>query len=256
MKPANRSRALRLGLAAVLCAASIVFGAGAPNPKAGPDLDRVVRLWAAATGGGLDRMRALRSVRMTGRITFRDQAPSPIEVEVARPGRILTRVTFPAGSWIQVWDGHDGWTISPFAAKPEPTPMTAEQRRNAPEQADLDGPLVDPEKKGIRLALEGRAVVDGKDAWRIRVTRPDGVVRYVDIDAATSLKLRWEGELGEGENRKMNASLFSDYRPVAGYAFPFRIVSGVLGGPSAQEIVFDRIEVDPAIPDSDFERPR
>jgi outer membrane lipoprotein-sorting protein len=201
-------------------------------------------------------MRALRSVRMTGRITFRGQSPRPFEVELARPGKIRTRVTFPAGAWIQVWDGKDGWTISPFAGDREPAPMTAEQRRNAPEQADLEGSLVDPEKKGLRLTFEGKVVVDGKDAWRIRVTRPDGVVRYVDIDAATSLKLRWEGELGEGENRKMNASLFSDYRTVGGYAFPFRIVSGVLGGPSAQEIAFDRVEVDPAIPDSDFERPR
>jgi outer membrane lipoprotein-sorting protein len=262
----TRSRLRRRALAfsalsaAALSAAALCFaGAGTPKPPAGggseTDLERVVRLWAAATGG-LDRIRAVRSVRMTGRVTFSGDAPHPIVVEVARPGRIRTEVTFPARPWIQVFDGRQGWTRSPFTKTPEAQPMTSEQLANAPEQADLEGPLVDSARKGIRLAFEGRESVDGRDAWRIRVTRRDGVVRFLDIDATTSLKVRWEGELGAGESRRMNASLFSDYRAVDGLTFPFRIVSGISGGDVGQEIVFDRIEVDPAIPDSDFRPPR
>jgi hypothetical protein len=230
----------------------LLAGAGTEKPSSGSgtELDRVVRLWAAATGG-VDQIRAIRSVRMTGRIAFGSDAPLPITVEVARPGKIRTEVRFPEGSWIQVYDGREGWTISPFSKGP-PQPMTPEQIANAPEQADIDGPLVDPARKGIRLALEGKESVDGKDAWRIRVTRADGVVRHLDLDVSTSLKVRWEGDLGEGSDRKTNASLFSDYRSVRGLSFPFRIVSGVKGGPVGQEIVFEKIDVDPPIPDSDF----
>jgi len=255
------ARVRRLAAGGILAfAAAVLAGAvpakAPPAPaNADPELDRVVRLWAAATGG-LERLRALRSVRMTGRITFAGDSPHAMTVEVARPGRIRTEVAFPSGAWIQVFDGRRGWTISPFANSREPRPMSAEQVRNAPEQADIDGPLVDSARKGIRLALEGKESVDGKDAWRVRVTRADGVVRYLDLDAATSLKIRWEGELGEGAERKLNASLFSDYRAVDGLSFPFRIVSGVAGGEIGQEIVFDRIEVDPAIPDSDFAPPK
>jgi hypothetical protein len=248
-------------------AASVVLVASflsAPRPAAaskspvtpeGMTIEKLVRL-AVAASGGAERIRALRSLRMTGRIAFTGGATVPIAVELARPARVRTEMTFPAGAWIQAFDGRNGWTVSPFAKVPGPAPMTAEQRRSAAEQADLEGPLVDPEKKGIRLALEGKVVVDGKDAWRLRVDRPGGAVRYLDLDAATSLKVRWEGELGEGEERSMNASLFSDYRPVEGFAFPFRIESGPLGGTPAQEIVFEKIEVNPAIPDSDFEPPK
>lgn len=254
-----------IGLVPPRLAASVVLVASvlsAPRPAAaskspvtseGMTLEKVVRL-AVAASGGAERIHALRSLRMTGRITFTDGATVPIAVELARPGRVRTRMTFPAGAWIQAFDGRNGWTISPFAKGPGPAPMTGEELRNAAEQADLEGPLVDPKKKGIRLALEGKVVVDGKDAWRIRIDRPDGAVRYLDLDAATSLKARWEGDLGE--KRKTNASLYSDYRSVEGFAFPFRIVSGPLGGTPAQEIVFEKIEVNPAIPDSDFERPR
>ena len=255
------ARVRRLAAGGILAfAAAVVAGAApaktAPAPaNAEPELDRVVRLWAAATGG-LKRLRALRSVRMSGQITFAGDSPHAMTVEIARPGKIRTEITFPAGAWIQVFDGRRGWTISPVAKTRAPQPMSAEQARNAPEQADIDGPLVDSAQKGIRLALEGKEMVDGKDAWRIRVTRADGVVRHLDLDAATSLKIRWEGELGEGPERKLNVSVFSDYRTVEGLSFPFRIVSGIAGGEIRQEIVFDRIEVDPAIPDSDFAPPK
>ncbi|HET9794648.1 MAG TPA: hypothetical protein VFS34_09315 [Thermoanaerobaculia bacterium] len=230
-------------------------GAKPPSNAGGADLDRIVRLWAAATGG-LERLRALRSVRMTGRITVGSDPPHPITVEIARPGKIRTEVRFPEGAWVQVFDGSRGWTISPSPTHREALPMTPEQAASAPEQADIDGPLVDSARKGIRLALEGKTTVGGKEAWRIRVTRPDGVVRYLDIDGTTSLKVRWLGELGEGSNRQMNASVFLDYRSVGGLSFPFRIVSGIAGGAVNQEIDFDRIEVNPTIPESDFSRPR
>jgi len=245
----------KAAVVAMLAAACIaVPGRAAVDASARADLDRVVRLWAAAIGG-LDHIRALRAVRMSGRITLGGE-PHAFAVEVARPGRIRTEVTFPQGVWIQVFDGKHGWTVSPLDKSPAPTPMTADQERNAPEQADIEGPLVDSAKKGIQLALEGKEKVDGRDAWRIRVTRGDGVVRYLDLDAATSLKVRWQGELGEGAERKMNASLFSDYRTVGGLSFPFRIVSGIAGEEPSQEIVFEKIEVNPAIPESAFAPPK
>ena len=232
------------------------MGAATPaRPAPDADLDRIVRLWAAATGG-LDRIRAIRALRMSGQITFSGKPPCPITVELARPGKIRTQVAFSAGNWIQIFDGRQGWIVTPFGMPPGTRPMSADEAANAPEQADFEGPLVDSARKGIRLALEGKVKVDGRDAWRIRVTRRDGAVRWLDLDAATSLRVGWEGELGEGADRKMNASIFSDYRTVAGLAFPFRIASGIARGDITQRIAFDRIEVDPPIPDSDFAPPK
>jgi outer membrane lipoprotein-sorting protein len=246
--PALRRLVASISLTLVAWAAS----GAAPPPKADAELDRVIRLWTAATGG-LDRIRALRTIRMTGQITFGDKPPYPISVELARPGRIRTEVAFPEGRWIQIFDGRNGWIVSPSSGM---RPMSAAELANAPEQADFEGPLVDTAKKGIHLALEGRESVDGRDAWRIRVTRPDGAVRYLDLDATTSFKVRWEGELGEGADRKMNASTFSDYRNVDGVTFPFAIASGIAGGEPGQRIAFDRIEVNPEISDARFSAPR
>jgi hypothetical protein len=43
---------------------------------------------------------------------------------------------------------------------------------------------------------------------------------------------------------------------VSGISFPFRIVSGGVGEPPNQVIVFEKIEVNPAIPESAFEAPK
>jgi outer membrane lipoprotein-sorting protein len=242
----------------MLLLAAAGAAAGAPPPPKGgsrTELDRVVALWAAATGG-IDRIHALTSVRMTGTIAFGETPPAPFTVVVARPGRIRSEVRFPQGVWLQIFDGRKGWVVSPFASSRAPVPMTDEELSNAPEQADIDGPLVDSAKKGIRLALEGKEQVEGRDAWRIRVTRSDGVVRYLDLDTVTSLKVRWEGELGSGAEKKANAASFSGYRSVDGVSFPFRIASGAVGEPPNQVIVFEKIEVNPAIPASAFEPPK
>ena len=241
---------------ALLATTGAALSLRAAAPAASPtELDRIVALWTAATGG-IDRIRALSSVRMSGKIAFGAEPANPFIVEVARPGKIRTQVTFPQGVWLQVFDGRRGWIVSPFAKSAGPVPMSEEELRNAPEQADIDGALVDTAKKGIHLQLEGKEQVDGRDAWRIRVTRGNGAVRYLDLDVATSQKVRWEGELGSGAERKMNRSTFSDYRTVSGLSFPFRIVSGVVGEAPNQEIVFEKIEVNPAIPGSAFESPK
>lgn len=232
-------------------AAAVLLGAAA---AAGSQLDDVVRLWAAAIGG-MKKIHALQSVRMRGTIAFGSDEARPLVVEVERPGRIRTEVQFAEGRFFQVFDGKNGWVGVPFAKDAGVRPMSAQELANAVEQADIEGPLVDSAAKGIALALEGKEKVDGRDAWHIRVTRRDGVSRWLDLDAATSLKVRWEGELGQGAEQKMNVSTFSDYRPVQGITFPFRIVSGALGETPNQTIVFESIEVNPKIDPGDFAQP-
>jgi hypothetical protein len=164
-------------------------------------------------------------------------------------------VTFPQGLWIQVFDGRKGWTRSPFESA-APVPMSWSSCATRLSRRTSTARSSTRRRKGSASRSRGRKRVDGKDVWRIRVTRPDGTVRHLDRDVATSLKVRWEGELGQGPERKVNVSSFSDYRAVNGISFPFRIVSGVAGEKPNQEIVFERIEINPSIPDSAFEAPK
>jgi hypothetical protein len=204
--------------------------------------------------GGAAKLAAVRTERMTGRISFGSEDAVPLVVELKRPGKIRTEVGFAAGTFVQGFDGATGWMIDPSRGG-KPAEMSAEQARNLPEQADMDGPLLRWKERGIRLEVEGKEKVRGLEALRIRVTLANGIVRYMDLDARSFRKVQWQGELGEGDQKRMNESFFTDYRRIGGLRFPFRIESGV-GGRVTQIIVFDRVEVNPPIADSRFEMPR
>lgn len=219
----------------------------------GQSLDEVVDRGIAALGGSA-RLAQVRSERMTGTIQFPPEAPSPLTVEFKRPGKIRTEIEFQKGKFEQIFDGRKGWMLNPFKGTAV-LPMTVEERRNTPEQADIDGPLVDWKKRGLKLSLEGKKRLLEADVWRIRVTYPTGNVRTLDLDAASYLKVRWEGELGEGAHKADNESFFTDYRPIDGIAFPFKIQSGIVGKGTNQIILFEKIEVDSKIDDKRFKRP-
>lgn len=204
--------------------------------------------------GGAAKLAAVRTERMTGRISFGSEDAVPLLVELKRPGKIRTEVGFAAGTFVQGFDGATGWMIDPSRGG-KPAEMSAEQARNLPEQADMDGPLLRWKERDIRLEVLGKEKIRGREALRMRVTLANGIVRYTDLDARNFRKVQWQGELGEGDQKKMNESFFTDYRRIGGLEFPFRIESGV-GGRVTQVIVFDKVEVNPPIADSRFEMPK
>jgi outer membrane lipoprotein-sorting protein len=237
-------RKLQIGLMAL---------ASAALPARGQNMEWFARKGVEALGGA-GKIEAVRSERMTGRIAFGSEAAVPLSVELKRPGKIRTQVEFKAGTFVQGYDGRTGWTIDPSRGG-KLVVLTPEQARNFPEQADMDGPLLGWKRRGIRLEVEGREKVRGIDALKIRVTLANGVVRYLDLDASTYRKVRWQGELGEGDGKQTNESFFADYRKVGGLLFPFRIESGA-GGRVTQTIVFEKVEMNPPIPDSRFSMPK
>lgn len=229
--------------------------AGAPGRADVDDSLEGIIARALAASGGAEKLKAVQAVRMSGRITFGSDPASPFTVELKRPGRIRTEITFPKGLFVQAFDGRTAWAINPWKHEPA-AEMTPAETRDIAEAADMDGPLLDWKTRGMKLELLGREDVEAKPAWKIRVTQASGTVRTLFLDASSHLKVKWEGTLGEGRDATAQESVFSAYRKVDGVPFPFRIRSRARGGGQEQEIVFERVEVNPTIDDSRFLMPR
>ncbi|HEY3742531.1 MAG TPA: hypothetical protein VGL53_21930 [Bryobacteraceae bacterium] len=208
-------------------------------------LDQIISRHLTARGGA-KRIRALRTQVMDGTLAFAPNPGEPFHVEMKRPGKMRQEVTLNHDSFIQITDGHEGWTLR--AGKP-PEPMSAEQLKNLAGSADLDGPLLDYKSRGNRVELKGKEKVEGRDAYKLLVTMKDGTERTEYIDAKTYLDVKWEGTVG-GEKME---SYFRDYRKVKGLAYAFTIDSS--GAHFKQKLVFTRIEVNVDLPDSRFTKP-
>jgi len=205
--------------------------------------------------GGLVKLHAMLGQRVTGTISFGNDASGPFFVEMKRPLKMHMELTVQNQTMVRIFDGKDGWANNPFVGKASLDAMSEEDLKNIAEEADFDGPLVDYRKKGNQVALVGKDKLEDKDVWRVKLTSTGGDVRYYLFDATTFLVLKWEGQRRvEGKENPIE-SYFSDYREVSGLKFPFRIDSGSSPADLTQKIIVDKIELNPQLPDSDFAKP-
>lgn len=205
--------------------------------------------------GGLMKLRALQSQRVSGTISFGNDASGPFFVEFRRPLKMHMELTVQNQTVIRIFDGKEGWANNPFTGKINPEPMSEEDLKNINEEADFEGPLVDYRKKGNKLELVGKDKVEDKDVWRVQLTTKAGDVRYYLFDATTFLLLKWEGKRQVQGKETPIQSYYRDYREVGGMKFAFAIDSGSSPTDLTQKIIIEKIELNPQVPESQFAKP-
>jgi outer membrane lipoprotein-sorting protein len=205
--------------------------------------------------GGLDKLHAINSERVSGQISFGD-VTGPFVVELKRPLKMHMQLTIQNQTMVRVYDGKSaGWANNPFAGKVNPDPMSEDELKNITEESDFDGPLVDYKQKGNQVELAGKDKVKDKDAWKIKMTTKNNDVRYYLFDSDSFLLVKWEGKRKyEGQEFPVE-SYFTDYREVGGVKFAFTIDSGSSATEITQKIRIDKIELNPEFNDAEFQKP-
>ncbi len=204
--------------------------------------------------GGLDKLRALRSFRMTMDFKVKDQS-FPMTIEARRPARFRAELNVSGALMIQAFDGKTGWVVNPLSSQNHARMMGKAERNQIENQADIDGPLVDWKLKGHALELLGREKLPEGDFIKLKITMKGGQEFVSYLDANTFLEVKQittrtiEGNKVEGE------SIFGDYRPVNGLLFPYKMESGPKGSENRQTITVKSIELDPELNDDRFTEP-
>jgi hypothetical protein len=208
-----------------------------------------------AARGGLAKIRAVRSERVSGQITF-GEVSGPFVVELERPLKMHMQFTIQNMTMVRVYDGKSaGWANNPFAGKMNPDAMSEDELKNISEESDFDGPLVDAKAKGNQIELVGKDKFKDKDVWRLKLTTKNGDVRFYFFDAESFLLLKWEGKRkAEGQEVPVESN-FSDYREVGGLKFYFAIDSGRSSEDLNQKIRIEKIELNPQLNEAEFSKP-
>jgi outer membrane lipoprotein-sorting protein len=211
---------------------------------------------ALAARGGLERIKAVKSERVTGRISFTGGMEGTFALELKRPRKMRLEIDLGGQKAIRVYDGKSaGWMINPFAENKDVQPMSEEELKGISEESDFDGPLVDYKAKGSQVELIGKEQFDDKPVYRLQLTNKNGDVRFYVFDASTFILLKWEGIRKIEDKEFPWESIFSDYREVQGLKYPFQIDQGSPGTEIKQNLVTDKIEIDPQINDARFNKP-
>ena len=207
-----------------------------------------------AARGGVDKLRAIHSERVSGQISFGD-VTGPFVVELKRPLKMHMQLTIQNQTMVRVYDGKQGWANNPFAGKVDPEAMSGDELKNITEESDFDGPLLDYKSKGNQIELVGKDKVDDKDVWRLKLTTKNGDARFYLFDANSFLLLKWEGKRKFQDQEFPVESHFSDYREVGGVKFAFAIDSGSTPTELTQKIRIEKIELNPDLSDAEFVKP-
>lgn len=237
---------------------SLAALAGFANAQAaGPTLtvDQIVAKHHEATGG-LDKLKAIKSLRMTGKIALGPGIEAPATMEF-KDGRFRLDATIQGMTLTQAYDGKDGWQVMPFQGNKNAERTSPDETKEAAEQADFQGPLVDTKAKGHTVELAGEDKVEGADAYKLKVTLKNGDVRFIFIDKESFLSVKSEAKRKMRGSEVETENFESDYKEVGGLLFPHAFEGGPKGAPAAarQKITIEKIELNPALDDARFVMP-
>ncbi len=207
-----------------------------------------------AARGGIENIKAVQTMRLTGTMkTGDDTLPSVLELK--RPNKSRWEFTLDRQTAVQAFDGTDGWTWIPFAGQAEPRSMSDEERKDAAQQADIDGPLVDYAQKGSRIELVPHDRDYLPDDWKLKVTLKSGEVRFIYLDPKTFLQSA-SVLTRQVDGRSMEVrSEVGDYRKEGSLMLPHSFTASTQDGAPAQSLQFSRIELNVPIDDDRFRMP-
>jgi len=201
--------------------------------------------------GGKDKLSAIKSVYMEG---SREMMGSGVAVKVTIVQGKLFRNDFEIGGnkGYMIFTPTEGWSLIPMRSQNVEI-ISADRLKNMQGQLDIAGPLVDYIAKGNKAELQEKEIIDGKEAYKIKMTLSTGKEIYFFIDKDSYLLIQSKQispAMGNNTPQEIVTN-YSNYKSFDGIMFPQTIAnpgSGVTGGSTT----FDTIVINKIIDESQY----
>jgi hypothetical protein len=211
----------------------------------------------ARQGVGASARRAERATaEQAAREAAAQQVQLPFRLELKRPHKSRFEVDFAGKTAVQVYDGEHGWKYRPYLNREDVEPFNKDEAKSQQSTPDLDGLLVDYAAKGSQVALEGAEPVEGRTAYRLKVTMNNGDERHVWIDARTFLDVKTEGPPRRMDGRSHRVFIYQrDFRTVNGLNVPYVYDISVEGYAGSRKMMLETVSVNSPLDDTRFAKP-
>jgi hypothetical protein len=207
--------------------------------------------------GGLEKLHALQAIRLSGRMRVQgDTLELGYVALVKQPASIRYEASLQGLTQVQAYDGKQAWQINPFQGRKDPENLSADDAKGLGEDAaDFTGALVDYQIKGYKLDLLGTEDIDGTDAYKLRISRPNGDTTLVYLDPDHFLEIRIVNRRIEHGVPVETVTDLGDYEKVAGVYLPFVQESHLKGSNDLQKVQFEKAEANPELSPELFQFP-
>lgn len=254
-----RVRVILFSVAVLLSSVAV-----AKNPK---DLtaDQIVARNVEARGG-LAAWRHLQTMIWTGQLES-DSAPMPamaFTLEQKRPNKTRFEITGSGSRTMRIFDGAHGYRVrARREGGPDIRPYSPEELKFAHDSQAIDGPLIDYQAKGSTVTLVGREKLDNDNTYHLQVKFASGESQEVWVDAKTFLEVRIDrpaySSAATGGAFAVRAGsvpvYYRNYKNFDGIQIPTLIEIGASTGRTPDKMQIERVALNMAIDDRQFERP-
>jgi outer membrane lipoprotein-sorting protein len=203
--------------------------------------------------GGVEKYTSLQTMTVTGKVQVMGME-LPFTMSTKRPNKLHIASEFQGAKIVQLFDGEHGWMINPMMGTTEPQPMPEIQEKGFKVQADMDGPLIDWQKKGYTLEVLPDDEVEGTPVHRLRVGAGEGITITMCFDQDSFLLIKQTTKLKQDDAEFEQDTFMSDYRDIEGRLVPMAWEQR-MGGDVQSNMVMESVVFDAPVDDALFTAP-
>lgn len=178
----------------------------------------------------------------------------PFKQYAAAPNKFKIEATFQGMSFIQAYNGEEGWTLNAFVGQTEPQAMSEDELKAVKVQADYEGMLWNWKDKGYVATLEANEEVEGADCYVVKVVSKDGDEYSTYIETESYVGIKMKSKVTVQGNEVVSETLMSNYQEGDGFIFPGKVETKV-NGQLIITIVIDKTVLDVELDSAFFDKP-
>ncbi|HVG57761.1 MAG TPA: hypothetical protein VNA24_04355 [Hyalangium sp.] len=161
--------------------------------------------------GGVEKLKAAKTFQFTA-TTYEGDSITKMTARRSRPNLMRYDIQKGDKTIVKAFDGTNGWVAEGNAA---PKALEKDKQPKMAEKAAFDDVLVDYAKRGVKVELAGIVDVKGAPAYKLVLTRGEGVEARL-LDKQTMLEVKRVVSYTHEGKKVTKVVHFSDYRSVDG----------------------------------------
>jgi outer membrane lipoprotein-sorting protein len=204
--------------------------------------------------GGVEKIRSIQTGVMTGKVIVMGGMELPFKLTEKRNHKMKIESNIQGMDFVQCFDGKTGWSVNPMSGSQDPQEMPEIANKLFKHEADMDGLLVDYEKKGYKVEYVGEDEVEGTPVHHLKLDTGDDITYDMYFDAEYYMLIKRTRTFMMDDAENVEDTYYSDYKDVDGLVLPHAIEERRDGQTNSQ-IMIETVEFGADVDDGIFAMP-
>ncbi|HZH64474.1 MAG TPA: hypothetical protein VEY10_06225 [Flavisolibacter sp.] len=162
--------------------------------------------------GGADAWHKVTSMKQEGVLTVQGNIPVTVSTTVLNNKGMRLDLSLMGQNGYQIFTPGAAWMYFPFQGQTKAEPMTEEQVKESADSYDVQGSMLDYQKKGHTVTLLGKEDIDGVEVHKLQMVQKSGKTETLFIDPKTYYIIRSVSKVKANGQEMEQTTNLSNYK--------------------------------------------